>query len=550
MIVTWTITAGAIWAWSYSSTGQIDGSDNTVEGNTSTARTLIVTETNTDEGTFVSTIATAADQTATFYTSTLSEVSTTIQTTTTVFDQSNFISANILSASFDSDNGSIVTFYGATTATSTTQIATSTTILSTASSGTYLQPLDLPSWLDVNIGDGAYAPTVVAWSSAAGYSQPTASNANSSLPTAAALAFSGQLTLFPETQIFQVPSASDNGQPTGVNETWQSNALTWTEQATTNVTLTRAASGFPITRSTQSYQTTVYTTRTESSAFEKTLTYNTFAVAANVSFSSWWNSTALTNATYVISDSTTQGQTTTTSLTSSIARTFIQILGQGQSGQLPLAAFEISLSVLRGSLTSGIYSHFYTQNAGLALNATAQGRAAISDAGQSFPLPPQSFSTALYQRGVTAPLPFQTRSRTSSNSTTKWSLGNSALTITTSSSNSITQGGTTSTYALSAAGPTIWSASSRTIGNSYTAAGGHYATSSLFVGGGLFSATEGTSEFTGTSVSVGTAATAFQPLPHFVVEVGFPSAATVAPPVTANNIGFFGLRTLGFPLTA
>lgn len=550
MIVTWTITEGAVWDWTYSSfASNLGALNNTVEGNTLTAKTISVTD--TGGSTQLTTLYASASETGTYYTSTTSEVATTVRTTTTTFDVENGIFAEVLSASYDINASTIVTFYESTSATMTTASDVSSTVLSTVSDGTYLKPLNVVSWADIPFEFGEYCPTVVAWSSAAGYSQPSATNATS-LPSAVALAFSGQTTIYPVADIFQIPSATDDGSPTGVTETWQSEAITWTRSTQTAATFTGELLFAPaITNATESYQDTVLSTRTSSAWFVKQETYESYGVPATASWSSWWQSTVLTDQTFVASDSTVAGSTTTTIFVSSAMRTFVNILAPNQSAQQPLAAFEVSKSALRGTLRFGSYSHFYTQNAGYALYATELPGVVLSDAGESFPLPAQSFATVLLQRGVSAPLPFQTRSRTSVNRTTSWSLGATALTITTSSTDSTTSSSTSSIYALRVASPTLWTSSSRAIqSTSYTAAGGNYATNSLFVGGGLFTATEGTSEFTATAVNAGTNATAFQPLPHFFPEVGRPSVATLSLPVMTNSIGVLGLRTIGFPLTA
>lgn len=548
MIVTWTITESAVWDWTYSSfESNAGGLNNTVQGNSLTAATTSVTD--TGAGTELTVLYDSASDTGTYYTSTTSEVATTIRTTTTSYDTDAGISQNIFSASYDPAASQIVTFHEPTTATVTASSNVSSTVLSTASSGTYLKPLGFPIWLDVDLGDDAYAPTVVAWSSAAGYSQPAATNATS-LPGTATLAFAGQTTLYPATDMFQIPSATDGGSPTSITETWQSQTITWTRSTQTAATFTGELLYAPaITNDTETYQSTVYSTRTTSSVFLKQHTYRDFSVPATSSWPSWWESTTLAASTFVDSESTVSGHGTTTVLVSSAAKSSINILQENQAGQQPLAAFETSVSLLRGALGFGAYSHFYSQNAGYALNATQSAGAAISPASQSFPLPAQSFATVLLQRGVSAPLPFQTRSSTSSNSTTSWSLGATALTITTSSTNSTTYGSTSSSYALSVAPPTLWTSSSRAIqSTSYTAAGGNYGNNSLFVAGGLFTATEGTSEFTATAITAGTNATAVQPLPHFSPELGAPSAATYQQGVSTSAVG--GLPVVAFPLTA
>jgi hypothetical protein len=551
MTASWTITEGAVWDWTYSSfagNGNTPG-DNTVFGNTSSAQTVRVE--GTGGPTSLTTFTEEASETGTFYTSTIITTETTIRTTTQTIDEGEGIFATVPSASWDADESSIDIFEASVAATASISISTESNILTTVSAGTYLKPLDIPLWIDApGVGDNfLYAPTVYAWTSAAGYSQPTATD-ETSLPSVAELSYSGQATAFPPPDIFQIPSTSLY-QSTGVTETWQSESLTWTRQTQTATTLTRAVAGAPITRSTQEYQTTLNTTRTSSGVFVVTHAYNQGNVDDTISWASWWQSTALAETIYIDSNQTLTGSTTTTVLVSSAAKTFLNRLDENQAGQQPLAPFERSFSALRGVLSRGSYSHFYTGNAGFATNPTQEPQAALSHAAQSFVLPAQSFQTVLLQRGVTAPRPNQTRSSTSSNSTTLWSLGFSALTLTTISSNQTTTESTTSSYALSAAGPTLWSSSSRSIGSTvFTAAGGAYPSNSFFAGGGLFTATAGASEFTGTAITAGTNATAFQALPHFVPETGNASVVTVAPLLPTVAEGFLGLRKLGFPLTA
>jgi hypothetical protein len=446
-------------------------------------------------------------------------------------------------------------------------------VLSTQSAGTYLAPFPPPvsafqffglipptEWLGMDRSP-AYAPTVVAWSSAAGYTHPLAQSTDTatSLPSAAIMAFSGQITLPPASGVYNVANVDENEYedpdygPT--SEIYQSEPITWTEQAYAESTLTIPVIEFPIveiTRSTATVVENVATTITSSSIFESIRFFQSTGTANGLitsSCPSWWESTLTTAATYVDVTATRGGSSTTTKLTSSSYSSTVSLFDDDFQGQLPL---EKVANKKRGELQFGNYSHFYTQNAGAALNTTQEGRAVISDAGQSFPIPPQSFSTALLQRGVTAPMPFQTRSTTSSNSTTSWSLGFTALTITTLSSNSTTRRSTTSSYDLSAGGPTIWASSSRFIDEStaFAAAGGHYATNSTFVGGGLFTATANGSEFTGSVVSVGTDASAFQPLPHFVPVLGEPSVATFAPAIQIVAGGALNLSRIGWPLTA
>jgi hypothetical protein len=385
------------------------------------------------------------------------------------------------------------------------------------------------------------------------------SNTATSLPSAASLAFSGQITLLPASGQYNLQNFTTDGLrgpdvgPT--SEIYQSEAITWTEQNYAQSELTVAAEGlWQITKSTQTVVQQVATTITYSDIFEKIRFFQSVDTGPHgltpSSFPSWWTSTLTTAATYVNVTATQTGKSTTTKLTSS-SYSSVNYVRTGLSAQLPLEKYLLA-NKKRGELQFGKYSHFYTQNAGAALNTTQEGRAVISDAGQSFPIPLQSFSTVLLQRGVTAPMPFQTRSSTSSNSTTSWSLGFTALSITTIFSNSTTRRSTTSSYDLSAGGPTIWASSSQSVeATSFTAAGGHYATNSVFVGGGLFTATASEGEFTGSVVSsVGTNASAFQPLPHFVPVLGEPSAATFAPAIQTVAGGVLNLGRIGWPLTA
>ena len=566
MIVTWTITEGANWDWTFSTETTFEG-----EGWSYADSASLVMVLDPLDGTDVETFTFTRTRTATFYTSTLSEVETSIRTTTTSFNEGANIFAETTSASVNTGNGQIVVFSLPTTQTVTTHSAITSTVLSTKSAGTYLEPFPPPvsaflvgtiesNWVWGNGGYQAYVPTVVAWSSAAGYTHPLAQSTDTatSLPSAASMAFSGQITLLPASGVYNLVIVDENEYedpdygPT--SEIYQSEAITWTEQAYTESVLTTLADGLPIgeiTQSTRAVVQQVATTITESAIFESIRYFQSTGTASGLitsSVPSWWDSTLTIAATYVDVTATRSGKSITTKLTSSSYSSTVSLRDDDSPGQLPL---EKVANKKRGELQFGNYSHFYTQNAGAALNTTQEGRAVISDAGQSFSLPPQPFSTALLQRGVTAPLPFQTRSRASSNSTISWSLGFTALTITTLSTNSTTSGSATSSYALSAAGPTIWASTSRFIDEStdFTAAGGRYATNSAFVGGGLFTATANGSEFTGSVVSVGTNASAFQPLPHFVPVLGEPSVATFAPALHVVG-GAFGLSSIGFPLTA
>lgn len=549
MIVTWTITEGAVWDWTYS---YLIPDSETLSGDSGGVTVSAVED--TGEGTFVTVRQTLADQTGTFYTSVIATTETTLRTTETTFNEEEFIYQERFSASYNETSSQIVTFYEPTTATKSASSNAESTLLSVVSSETYIKPFPIASWIDVDIGDEAFAPTVAAWSSAMGFFQPIATN-QSSVATGASLAFSGQMTVYPLSDVFEIPSATDGrgNADSVVTETRQSTILTWTRQTQTATTLTISTGEDVITAPTDTYDDTVLTTRSTSSAHTRTVQYLTGSVDNGATWASWWESTVLAPHTFIVQDSTISGSTTSTSLVSAVGRSTINMLEENQAGQQPLGVFEISQSILRGRLQFGKYSHFYAQNAGHALNATQTGGAAFSYADASFPLPGQSFLTALYQREVTVPLPYQTRSNSSSNSTTSWSLGFSKLSITTRSSNAQTSGSTSSTYALSVAAPSLWSTSSRIIsqsGNNFTAAGGYYASNSVFVGGGLFTATGPDGEFTGTAATVTTAATAFAPLPHFAPEIGFASVQTLAPNLPISQVGFLGLRILGYPLTA
>jgi len=552
MVVSWTLTESAVWDWSYSSStgnGSIFG-HNTVYGNTSTASTIFISD--TGAGTYRTTLTDAASVTGTYYTSSIVTTETTIKTTTESFEESEGITSTIRSASWDSGASSIATFASNVSATITASIFTESSVLSTVSSGTYLKPLGLPVWVDAAgvADDYLYAPTAYAWTSAAAFLQPAATNATS-VATGVPIANSGQFTVYPVSDIFTIPSAT-NYDPTGVDETWQSATLTWTRQTQSNATLTGdVLSGAPVTRSTEEYQSLVASTRTSSSVFARTFAYNDAGFGETSSWSSWWSSTTLTDATFLVQNQTVAGSTTSTVPVSSAAKVYVNLLDENQSGQQPLAPFQFSESGLHGSLVFGGYSHIFTGHSGYVLNSSQDGAAALSDAGQSFLLPAQSFSTASIQRGVSAPFPLQTRSSTAASATTKWSLGASAVTMTTQTSNSSTSGSTSSSYALGTAGPTVWSTSSRQINqsNTFTAAGGSYPSDSLFVGGGLFSATQGTSEFTGTAVTAGTEVTAFSPLPYLTPATGPQSLQTVNTAQALTGVGF-GLPRLAAPLTA
>ena len=550
MTASWTITENAVWQWTYSSLageGDLYG-DNTVYGDTATAVTIRVDD--TGEGTFLTTDYTQADQEGTYATSTIAATATTVRTTKTEFDTENGISTSTSSASYNSDLSSIVTFSLPTTATISASIETMSSVLTTTAGGTYLRPIDLPAWLDVNVGDAVYAPTVVLWSSAAGYRQPTAINA-SSLPSVVSLGFSGQKTIYPDARVFQIPSFTSFA-VTFTEQTWQSLPATWTRQAETDVTLTQSvASKHVITGETETYETRAHTTRTTSSNFLFVFSYHAAPAAAMDTWSSFWTSTTLTASTFTASNETIRGSGTTTLLVSSVASTYVNDLQENQAGQQPLAAFEMSRESLRGFLTVGSYSHFTSQNIGRAIKATQQPAAVFSHDGNSFPLPGVPFATALWQPGVTAPVPSQTRLVSNSSGTTIWSLGVSRLSVIERTSNTSTQGASTSTYAFNSSGPSQWSTSSRSLAQyAFTAAGGQYASNSFFDGGGFFSATRGTSEFTGTDVTVGSAVTAFQPLPYFAPQIGPAGVSTFQGPLLTSASGALGLRTLAFPLTA
>ena len=278
-------------------------------------------------------------------------------------------------------------------------------------------------------------------------------------------------------------------------------------------------------------------------------------IANTLTQPSWWQSTELLATTFADSKTTRNGSTTTTKLASTAATVDAHPLIANAAGRVPAAPFFYGNYRLRSALQFGKYQQFATHDAGFATNTTQAGGAAMSHADQSFVLPPQSFATAMLQRGITAPIPNQTRSRTSSNSTTSWSLGVGALTITTSSTNSSTFGSTTSSYSLAVDSNTLWTSSSsgldvqgftQTYYLAYLAAGGSLPTQSFFAGGGAFTATQGSSEFTGSSVSVGTGVTAFAPLPHF-------EARTLPLDRPLATSAFYfppGIQTVGFPLTA
>jgi hypothetical protein len=550
MIVAWTVTNGAVWNWTYYSfTG--DGTafgDQTVEGDTATARTQFYTTSGTGE-TLISENSQAANETGTYETSFIGTTTANIRSTTTAFDEENGIYGAITSASYDTANSQIVTFLAPTTTRSGITRSTVSSVLSLTTGGTYLRPLAIPDWIDVNVGDGAYAPTIIAWSSAVGYTHPAGNANNTSLANGLDLAHSGRITANPNLALFQAPSATTDF-PAFFTETRQSDLFTWTLQTQTATTLTRAEDigNAPITKSTQSFATTVPTTTTTSGSF-----VNSFATVnvgiGTASALEWWDSTTMVAQTFFVGTGTVAGSVTTTQLASATNQSYIRSLSQNQEGQLPLAVF-LPDEGLRGVLRFGRYSHFHTHNVGFAFNSSQNALAAISHSGDSFKLPNPAFSTALLQYGVSAPLPFQTRSSTSSNSTTLWSLGVSRLSMTTASKNSSTSGQTTSSYGLRLVGTTARFSSSRVVtGTGVTAAGGYYPSESFLFAGGVFTATAGNSQFTGTQVSPGTRVSAFQPLPYLHVEAGRPSVATINTALAVLT-GALGLRRLGLPLTA
>jgi len=347
MVVSWTLTESAVWDWSYSSStgnGSIFG-HNTVYGNTSTASTIFISD--TGAGTYRTTLTDAPSVTGTYYTSSIVTTETTIKTTTESFEESEGIAATIRSASWDAGASSIATFASNVSATITASIFTESSVLSTVSSGTYLSPLDLPIWLDVNVGDGAYAPTVYAWVSEAAFSQPSATNVTS-VATGASIANSGQFTVYPVSENFTIPSAT-NYDPTVVDETWQSATLTWTQQTQSNATLTRdVLVGAPLTRGTETYQSLVASTRTSSSVFEKTFSYDDAQLGETTSWASWWSSTTLTDVTFLVQNGTVAGSTTSTVPVSSAAKVYVNLLDENNRASSPWRLFNLAKAACTG----------------------------------------------------------------------------------------------------------------------------------------------------------------------------------------------------------
>jgi hypothetical protein len=567
MTVSWIITEGALFDYSYSWTGHGNAAmfANSQSVRVTTSFFFGPTTYSTDQTT-----------TGTLYTSTIRTSQTTAKTTTTAFvtdlpsvwveyPEEALIYATRPSASWNNAASTIATFAASTTATITRTTQVTTSLLSTTSAATFLEPVPyIPAGL--GWGYSGFCPTVYAWTSAAGWQQEEISDSATRPVTEAQLAFSGRATVYPHDEYYQVASASGNSGFSFATATWQSQALSWTRQTTTAATSSRASGGgaSPITRSTQTYTKSIHTTQSSSALFlandtHRQLTINGSNVPNTLTQSVWWASTELVQTTYADDSTTRGGSTTTTKAASTVATRGDSPLIAGASAQIAALSFFEGPRRLRGVLQFGKYNQFATHNAGFATNTTQAGGAAISHASQSFVLPPQSFSTAMLQRGITAPIPNQTRSRTSSNSTTSWSLGAGALTITTSSTNSTTFGTTTSSYDLAVDSNTLWTSGSsgldvqgftQTYYLAYLAAGGGFPTQSFFKGGGLFTATQGTNEFTGSALTGGSAVTAIAPLPHFEARF-FPLLLTPDQPIGTSNFYFpAGLQTLGFPLTA
>lgn len=562
MIVSWVITNGALFDWSYSSSnleGTISANSDIISGTDIFASPSTFTITKQPHTLYTSTIAT---RTTSAKISTTSFVITAPEGLEELYDE---IYETRLSASWNSSDSSIATFAASTTATVTRTTQVTTSVLSTESTSTFLAPVTYwPRAIGGAFGwdFGAFCPTVYAWTSAAGWQQEEISDSATRPVTEAELAFSGRATVYPIDEYYQVASASGNSGFSFETATWQSQTLSWTRQTTTAATSTRHSGGgaSQITRSTQTYTKSIHTTQSSSALFlandtHRQLTINGSNVPNTLTQSVWWASTELVQTTYADGSTTRGGSTTTTKAVSTVATRGDYPIVAGAAAQVPALSFFAGPKRLRKVLQFGKYNQFATHNAGFAANTTQAGGAAISHANQSFVLPPQSFATAMFQRGITAPLPNQTRSRTSSNSTTSWSMGAGALTITTSSTNSTTFGSTTSSYALDVDSNTLWTSGSsgldvqgftQTYYLAYLAAGGGFPTQSFFAGGGLFTATQGTNEFTASDAIGGSAVTAIAPLPHF--EARFTG---VDQPIGTSNFYFpDGLETLGFPLTA
>jgi hypothetical protein len=566
MTVSWIITEGALFDYSYSWTG---GGNAAMFANSQSVRVT------TSFFFGPTTYSTDQTTTGTLYTSTIRTSQTTAKTTTTAFvtdlpsvwveyPEEALIYATRPSASWNNAASSIATFAASTTATVTRTTQVTTSILSTASASTFLEPVPyIPAGL--GWGYSGFCPTVYAWSSAAGWQNEEVFETASQPVTNAELSFSGQVTVYPPTGNFQPPSAGGNSGFSFISATLQNQSLTWTRQTTTAATSTRASGGgaAAITRTTQTYTKSIHTTQSSSSAFlavhtHRQATINGVTIPNTLTQSSWHASTQLVATTFADSKTTHGGSTTTTRLVSTVVTVDATPLIAGASAEVPSVSFMVRSPTLRGVLQFGKYQQFLTHNAGYATNTTQPGGAVLSHAAQSFVLPPQSFSTVMLQRGITAPAPNQTRSRTSSNSTTSWSLGFGKLTITTSSTNSATFGTTTSSYALAVDSDTLWTSSSNGLDLegftqsyylAYLAAGGNPPTESFFAGGGAFTATQGTSEFTGSTVSAGSNVTAFAPLPHFEARTKDPFA--ILPPIATSAFYFTpGIQTIGFPLTA
>jgi hypothetical protein len=472
-----------------------------------------------------------------------------------------------LTARWDEAGSSIELLETETDVTGTTTQQGTRTVLTTTSAGTFLlyytggyAPLDIFSAV----------PTVYAWSGAPGWTVPDDSEGSG-----ADISFSGQTTIYPQSDIIEIDLRLSGDEVT-ITETWQSLPATWTAQTVSGTQTTVASNSFfgRFTTQTVSAAIAVASTRTSSGIFQKTNTYREITSYAfspppkiTETVSEWWASTELRETTFAVLDTTTGGSTTTTVLASSERKKNPFRLGLDVMGMVPLdpisayprgkitmpiAGLGIEGLTSHRLLTRGQWVAFRTHNAGWAIDPSTPG-AALSHDGQSFPLPPATFSTALSQANVTIPRPFQTRSSKSGSSTTLWSLDFSEVSITTISTNTSETNSTTSAYSMKTVAPTLFftNSVSATAASAFVAAGGSYPTQSFVAAGGLVSATDGSNEYTTSgAISVGSGVTAFNPLPFFAAKTGAGAAVATSAAYAQTQAGQGPLRVLAAPLTA
>lgn len=553
MMAQWTVTENAAWDYTitYSYIDPAAGNKISYSAISSIANMSVI---DLPENTIATVYQTTAQQ-STYYTTDTRTVGVSIISTETVFvtDPEDPFFSELTSASWNDEFNTIDIYTIPTTLTVGVFGLGERKEIYLKSFGTYLHPLPLfyiPS------------PTVYEWKSCAGYSVPTNSDVNNTYPS-----YDGRYTLYPDSKTIQAsifcnPSAK-------LTETLYSESLTWTEQINSAIQTTSAAplqnQSIDLTFSTATGLVNVNTTITTSSYFIKSYTYGN---AQTHTFSEFFNKAVLAATTFAIGRTTTSGSTTVSSFLSSSVKkeidmySYIVLISNFDGGvTYPIGFLETQITGRK--LTYGSFSSYAAANAGHALLATEEGGVALSHVGDSFELPPAPFwfEKASWQNGVFAIIPFETRSYSSENSSTYWSLGPSQISITTKTKNSETTEQTSSVYSIKTVEPTAWSASSTSAIFKFTdqrrhnstlafPVGGNYPTHTCVTAGGLVSATCGSSSFsTSGTIDISNDITAFSPLPFFI-------------PITSQNpietyqntipikYGGFQLPTMGGILTA